>query len=70
MKRTNLVVDGELLMEATRVSGEKTFSGTVNTALREFIRMKKLQELPRFFGTNLWEGDLAEMRGDADPVSR
>jgi hypothetical protein len=70
MKRTNLVLDGELLIEATRVLGEKTFSATVNTALREAIRMKKLQEIPRFFGTGIWEGNLAEMRGDAAPVER
>jgi hypothetical protein len=70
MKRTNLVLDGALLIEATKVLGEKTFSSTVNTALREAIRMKKLQEIPRFFGTGIWEGDLAEMRGDAEPVNR
>ena len=70
MKRTNLVLDGDLLMEAVRLSDEKTFSGAVNAALREFIRIKKMQEIPRFFGTNIWEGDLPEMRGDADSVRR
>jgi len=64
MKRTNLVLDEHLLEEATRALGAKTYSAAVNTALAEVIRLKKIQELPRFFGTKLWEGDLAEMRDD------
>jgi len=64
MRRTNLVLDEHLLEEATRALGAKTYSAAVNTALAEVIRLKKIQELPRFFGTKLWEGDLAEMRDD------
>jgi Arc/MetJ family transcription regulator len=65
MKRTNIVLDEDLLEEATRISGEKTYSATVNLALRELIRLRKIQGLPEFFGSGIWEGDLAEMRGDA-----
>jgi len=36
----------------------------VNTALAEVIRLKKIQQIPHFFGSKIWEGDLAEMRGD------
>lgn len=64
MKRTNLVLDGELLEEATRVLGVKTYSAAVNVALREVLRLKKVQDLPRFFGRALWQGDLSEMRED------
>ena len=64
MKRTNLVLNEELLEEATRVLGAKTYSAAVNTALEEVIRLKKLESLPRFFGSGIWEGDLAEMRED------
>lgn len=64
MKRTNVVLDEELLEEATRVSGEKTYSGAVNLALRELIRVRKVQGLKEFFGSGIWEGDLAEMRGE------
>lgn len=64
MKRTNLVLDGDLLLEATRVLGAKTYSAAVNTALQELIRVKKIQTLPQFFGSGLWNGDLAEMRED------
>ena len=64
MRRTNLVLDGELLEEATRVLGVKTYSATVNLALKEAIRVKKLQGLRQFFGSGIWQGDLAEMRED------
>lgn len=64
MKRTNLVLDADLLREATRVLGAKTYSAAVNEALAEVLRLRKLQDLPRFFGRGLWQGDLAEMRRD------
>ena len=64
MKRTNLVLNEELLVLATRVLGAKTYSAAVNTALEEVIRLRKIQGIPRFFGSGIWEGDLAEMRED------
>ena len=38
MRRTNLVLDDQLLEQATRVLGAKTYSAAVNTALAEVIR--------------------------------
>ena len=38
MRRTNLVLDDQLLEQATRVLGAKTYSAAVNTALEEVIR--------------------------------
>ena len=64
MKRTNLVLDPHLLDEAIRVLGAKTYSAAVNVALAEVLRMRRIQSLPQFFGRNLWEGSLAEMRED------
>ncbi|MGA3234664.1 MAG: type II toxin-antitoxin system VapB family antitoxin [Bryobacteraceae bacterium] len=64
MRRTNLVLDEQLLEDATHALGAKTYSAAVNTALAEVIRLKKIQQIPHFFGSNIWEGDLAEMRGD------
>ena len=64
MKRTNLVLDEQLLKEATRVLGEKTYSATVNRALQDAVRIKRIQNLGSYAGQNLWEGDLAEMRED------
>jgi Bacterial antitoxin of type II TA system, VapB len=65
MKRTNLVLDEHLLEDATHILGAKTYSAAVNTALAEVIRLKKLEQIPHFFGSRIWEGDLTEMRGDA-----
>jgi hypothetical protein len=38
MKRTNVVLDEQLLEQARRVTGERTYSGTVNRALAEMVR--------------------------------
>ncbi|MGH2525071.1 MAG: type II toxin-antitoxin system VapB family antitoxin [Anaerolineales bacterium] len=43
MKRTNLVLDEEKLDEARRLSGERTYSGTVNRALDELVRVIKIR---------------------------
>jgi len=64
MKRTNLVLDPELLDQATHLLGVKTYSAAVNLALAEVMRLRKIQDLPRFFGQGLWQGDLQEMRED------
>jgi hypothetical protein len=64
MKRTNLVLDERLLKEATQALAAKTYSAAVNTALEEVIRMRKIQSIPHFFGTGIWQGDLSEMRED------
>ena len=71
MKRTNLVLDEQLLKEATRLAGGKTYSGTVNLALHEFVRRARARHILDLAGSGLWEGDLTEMRGDPGrPVKR
>jgi hypothetical protein len=70
MKRTNLVLDEQLLREATRLSGEKTFSRTVERALEEFVRRIKARQILSLRGSGLWEGDLGEMRRDTRPAQR
>lgn len=64
MKRTNLVLDERLLDEALRLSGERTYSKAVGRALAEFVRRVKAGRILELAGSGLWEGDLAEMRGD------
>jgi Arc/MetJ family transcription regulator len=64
MKRTNLVLDEQLLEEAVRVLGVKTYSAAVNQALKEAIRVKKAHKLRELFGSGIWEGNLSEMRED------
>jgi hypothetical protein len=70
MKRTNLVLDAQLLEEATRLSGEKTFSRTVERALEDFVRRIKARQILSLRGSGLWEGDLGVMRRDSKPTTR
>lgn len=69
MRRTNLVLNGELLEEATRLSGERTYSRAVERALEEFVRRARARRILDLAGSGLWEGDLAVVREDA-PVYR
>lgn len=65
MKRTNLVLDESVLEEATRLSGEKTYSAAVMRALEDFVRRAKARQILDLRGAGLWEGDLSEMRRDS-----
>ncbi|HVB40339.1 MAG TPA: type II toxin-antitoxin system VapB family antitoxin [Terriglobales bacterium] len=67
MKRANLVLDVDLLRQAQPAAGTRTCSATVNLALAEMIRIRKIQSISQFFGRGLWEGNLAEMREDNPP---
>lgn len=64
MKRTNLVLDDELLEEAVRLSGERTYSRTVERALRDFVQRAKARRILELAGSGLWEGDLSVVRED------
>jgi Arc/MetJ family transcription regulator len=64
MKRTNIVLDEQLLEEATRLSGERTYSRTVERALEEFVKRIKARQILDLAGSGLWEGDLAVVRED------
>jgi Arc/MetJ family transcription regulator len=63
MKRTNVILDEALLKEAQTRSGERTYSATINAALKEMVRTLKVREgLKMMSGSGWWEGDLKEMR--------
>lgn len=64
MKRTNVVLNERLLEEATRLSGERTYSRTIERALEDFVRRIKARRILELAGSGLWEGDLSEMRND------
>ena len=64
MKRTNLVLDEHMLEEATRLSGERTYSRTVERALTELVSRVKARRILDLAGTGLWEGNLATVRED------
>ncbi|MGH2769029.1 MAG: type II toxin-antitoxin system VapB family antitoxin [Actinomycetota bacterium] len=64
MRRTNLVLDEELLEEAVRLSGERTYSRAVARALEDFVRRARAGRILELAGSGLWEGDLSRMRPD------
>jgi Arc/MetJ family transcription regulator len=64
MKRTNVVLNEDLLEEATRLSGERTYSRTIERALEDYVRRIKARRILELAGSGLWEGNLAEMRRD------
>jgi Arc/MetJ family transcription regulator len=70
MKRTNLVLDADLLEEATRLSGERTYSRTVERALREFVRRARAKQILDLAGSGLWEGELSVVREDRGPYRK
>ena len=69
MKRTNVVLDEDLLEEAVKVSGERTYARTIERALREMVRRHKARGIEQLAGSGLWTGNLSAMRGDP-PVVR
>ncbi len=64
MKRTNLVLNEQLLEEAVRLSGERTYSATVERALSDFVQRVKARRIVELVGSGLWYGDLSDMRDD------
>jgi Arc/MetJ family transcription regulator len=75
MKRTNVVLDEELLERARKATGERTYSGAITKALSEYVRqhefrtaLRELQAVasPDFF----WPGYLEEIRPNAYSVTR
>jgi Arc/MetJ family transcription regulator len=48
---TNLAVDDRLILEAQRLGHHRTKKDTVNTALEEYIRRRKQQEILSLFNT-------------------
>ena len=70
MKRTNVALDEQLLEEAVRVSGERTYARTIERALEEMVRRAKARGIEQLAGSGLWIGDLSSMRGDHPVVAR
>ena len=61
MKRTNLVLDEQLLEEVTKVSGERSYSKAVTHAMEDFLRRHRAGRILELAGSGLWEGDLSEI---------
>ncbi|MEP6915123.1 MAG: type II toxin-antitoxin system VapB family antitoxin [Acidobacteriota bacterium] len=64
MKRTNLVLNEDLLEETRRLSRERTYSAAVERAMEEFVRRARASRILELAGTGTWTGDLSAMRAD------
>ncbi len=67
MKRTNVILDEQLLEDAVELTGEKTYSAAINRALSEMVRKLKLKRGLEWFA-NLeedpwWPGYAEELYG-------
>lgn len=62
--RTNIELDDVLVKEAMSLTKLRTKKEMVNFALEALIKKIKKQELASLWGSNIWEGDLNQMRID------
>jgi Arc/MetJ family transcription regulator len=62
MKRTNVVLDEELVGRGMRLTGISTRKALIDHALRELVRRKEQKRILRLKGKISWEGDLDQMR--------
>jgi hypothetical protein len=66
MKRTNVILDEDLLEKARQVTGEKTYSGAINKALEEYVRVETVKRgvegLRAMNGAGLFPGYLKRVR--------
>ena len=63
-RRTNVVIDDELMTQALRSSGCRTKRAAIESGLRLLVQINNQQNLRQFKGKITWEGDLGEMRKD------
>ena len=62
MKRTNIVIDENLIEKGLEVTGLSTRRALVDHALRELLRRASQKRILELKGQIKWEGDLDAMR--------
>ena len=62
MKRTNVVLDEEILAQAKRLTGIEVTRQVLDYALRELVRHRRQRNILKLRGKVDWQGDLSEMR--------
>jgi Arc/MetJ family transcription regulator len=67
-KRTNIVLDENLIEAGLKATGLKTRKELVDFALRDLLRREAQMKILELKGTVHWEGDLAEMRKGRTPA--
>ena len=63
-KRTNIVLDEELVQAGLKATGLKTRKDLVNYALEDLLRRESQKKILELRGKVRWEGNLSEMRKD------
>jgi Arc/MetJ family transcription regulator len=61
-KRTNIVIDEELVEAGLKATGLKTRKALVDFALRDLLRRENQGKILELKGKIHWESDLASMR--------
>lgn len=61
---TNIDIDQEKLSQIMTMKHFKSKKEAVNEALSEYLKIIVAQELLKLKGSNVWEGDLDQMRLD------
>ncbi|MBI2874240.1 MAG: type II toxin-antitoxin system VapB family antitoxin [Firmicutes bacterium] len=61
-KRTNIVLDEDLVEAGLKATGLKTRKDLVDFALRDLLRRESQKKILQLKGKVQWEGDLSEMR--------
>ena len=60
--RTNVDLDETLVTQSMKISGINTKRAVLNMVLKEYIRKNNLKRILKYKGSNVWEGNLEEMR--------
>jgi Arc/MetJ family transcription regulator len=60
--RTNVDLDDTLVAQAMKISGINTKKAVLNMVLKEYIRKNNLKRILKYKGSDVWEGNLEEMR--------
>jgi Arc/MetJ family transcription regulator len=68
MKRTNLVLDADLLEDTLRASGERTYSRAVERAMEDFVKRARARRILDLAGSGA--GDLSRVREDRPPYAK
>lgn len=64
MKRTNIVIDENLVSKGMRLTGIDTKKALIDYALRELVRRKEQKSILKLKGKISWEGDLDGLRAN------
>ena len=67
-KRTNIVLDENLIEAGLKATGLKTRKELVDFALRDLLRREAQMKILELKGKVHWEGNLSEMRKGRTPV--